>query len=91
MSDCPLCGRILLRSKDKHHLVPKSKGGKETVVLHKICHRFLHATFTEKELAREYNTIEKLLQNDKIKTFVAWVSKKDPDFYDSAKNAKRRK
>ena len=46
---CPLCQRQLIPgpSVDKHHLVPNSKKGKETVTLHKICHSKLHSVFTE--------------------------------------------
>lgn len=47
---CPLCDRELINggSIDEHHLIPKSHKGKEKVTLHKVCHRALHATFTEK-------------------------------------------
>lgn len=97
MSDCPLCGRELVEgpSVDLHHLIPKLKGGRKgpTVLLHKICHRFIHATFTEAELARQYFTTDLLLQHPDVQRFVAWVARKDPEFYDSHReqNAKKRK
>ena len=42
--------------------MPLSKGGRgtTTVLLHKICHDKIHSAFTEMELKRHYNTIEKL-------------------------------
>jgi hypothetical protein len=64
-----------------HHLVPKSKKGKETVRLHRLCHALIHATFSEKELAQRYNTIEALLQHEAVKTFVAWVATKPAGFH----------
>ena len=37
---CPLCGReIPINEHDAHHLIPKSKGGRKTEFLHRICHR----------------------------------------------------
>lgn len=97
LEKCQLCDRDLVPgfSINEHHLIPKLKGGKNgpTVMLHKVCHNFIHSRFTEAELARVYNTIAKLLEDEKIQTFVAWVSKKDPEFYDSSRegNAKKKK
>ena len=53
---CPICDRAIPSSqKDAHHLVPKSKGGKATEYLHRICHKQIHALFTETELANQFN------------------------------------
>lgn len=60
---CPLCGRpIPSRSGSLHHLIPKLKGGKggPTVLLHQICHKEIHATLSEAELARDFDTVEAL-------------------------------
>lgn len=65
----------------KHHLIPKSQGGKETITMHAICHRKVHALFNEKELARRYFSIEALLANGEIQAFVKWISGKPPEFY----------
>ncbi len=91
IGECPLCERPMVNSYDDHHLVPKSRKGKETVRIHRICHRKIHSTFTEKELERNYNTIEKLLTNEAIQNFVKWVSKKDPDFYVGSDESRRKK
>lgn len=90
---CPLCGREMVPgpSVDLHHLIPKSKKGKDTVYIHKICHRKVHSVFTEKELEKEWNTIEKLKSNPEISKFVKWVSKKDPEFLDSSRDHKRKR
>jgi hypothetical protein len=46
---CPLCLRSIPAdvAQSKHHLIPKLKGGKiyETVILHHICHKKIHASF----------------------------------------------
>lgn len=80
-SDCALCGRpIPPAQRDAHHLVPKSRGGTQTVWLHRVCHRQVHALFTETELARSYASPEALQGHPAMSRFLAWVSDKPPDF-----------
>jgi hypothetical protein len=89
---CPLCGRgIPLEQRELHHLVPKLKGGKVTQSVHSICHRQIHALFSEAELARRYNTIEALLEHEEIRKFVDWVRKKPDDFNERAHMTRRRR
>lgn len=92
---CPLCSREMIAgpSVDRHHLVPVSRGGKETQHMHRVCHSKIHHTFTEKQLEKEFNSVDKLLENEEIKKFVEWVSKKDPEFFDKNEdtNARRRR
>ena len=73
-----------------HHLVPRTFGGRETVDLHRICHRKIHALFTERELQRHYNSIDRLLDHPEIRSFVDWVRPKDPFFYTRTVDAKRK-
>ena len=90
---CPLCNRCLGdKNTSKHHLIPRSKGGKNSkkIWLHHICHQKIHSLFTEKELKHNFNTIEKLLENEEIIKFVKWVYNKDPSFYQSNKESKRK-
>ncbi len=78
---CRLCGRPGEPAQlDLHHLVPKSQGGRETVPLHRICHRQIHALLSEKELARDYPTIDRLLAHADIARFVDWVRRKPDGF-----------
>lgn len=87
---CPLCGRVIPASqKDAHHLVPKSKGGRQTAFLHRICHRQIHALFTHAELVRDYSTIDALLAHPEVQTFVDWVKRKPPDFTDGTRRSRR--
>lgn len=89
---CPICQRsIPPDQRDEHHLVPKLKGGKDTVTLHLICHRQIHATFSEAELANAYNTVEFLLRDERIQKFVAWVRKKPDNFIERTKLSNRRR
>jgi hypothetical protein len=78
---CPLCDRVIPPAqRDAHHLVPKSKGGRQTKFLHRVCHRQVHALLTETELARQYATVEALLGHRELQTFVAWVKTKPAEF-----------
>ena len=61
--------------------MPKSKKGRFTVPVHPICHRAIHANFTNAELARMGEDREALLQNAALAKFVEWVSDKPPDFH----------
>lgn len=87
---CPLCDRPIPESeKDAHHLVPKSKGGRETQYLHRVCHRQIHALLTETELARTYNHVEALLAHPGIARFVAWIKTKPNNFYERTRKSSR--
>ena len=92
-SFCPLCGRMLEPgpSVDDHHLVPRSQGGKTKTTIHRICHRKIHATLSERELARGFNTWEALRAHADIATFVRWVANKPPAFYDNSRRPASRR
>lgn len=66
----------------RHHLVPKLKGGKggTTVLLHLICHKEIHATLSEAEIARDYVTMEALRAHPRLAGFIRWVAKRPPEF-----------
>ena len=49
--------------------------------MHRICHRQIHAVLTETELARQYATVEALLEHPELKIFVSWVRTKPDDFF----------
>ncbi|NBC35726.1 HNH endonuclease [Novosphingobium sp. FSY-8] len=78
---CWLCERPLGSEVVAHHPVPKSRGGRDTVRLHPICHQALHNNFTNAELARIAMDLDALRRNDGVAKFLTWVEGKDPDFY----------
>jgi 5-methylcytosine-specific restriction endonuclease McrA len=89
---CPICKRkIPDDQRDKHHLVPRVKGGRETEFMHRICHRQIHALFSEAELAQKYATIDALLQHPDLQKFVTWIQSKPVDFVDGPKRSHRRR
>lgn len=57
--------------------------------LHRICHRQIHALFTERELARDYHSVEAILAHPEMQKFVAWIRKKPPDYSDGVKKSRR--
>lgn len=78
---CWLCARPLGRKVEWHHPVPRSRGGRETVPLHPICHRTIHATLGNAQLARMKPEAAALLEVEDIARFVHWVAGKPPDFH----------
>jgi len=88
---CDLCGRRVQRV-TKHHLIPrtrhKNKKNKKDFERKEVkqrimwtclpCHHHLHAVLTEKELEREYNTRQLLLEHPEIHKFISWIKNK-PD------------
>lgn len=83
---CELCERVV-ESVTVHHLFPKSQGRRAgrkiyelpTVHVCRACHRQLHALFSNKELARELDSLEKLKAHPAIDKFLNWVKKQDPN------------
>lgn len=59
-------------------MVPRSRGGKATKTLCRDCHKAIHATFTNKQLEREYATIETLLSHEGFSKMIAFIAKQDP-------------
>jgi hypothetical protein len=89
---CPLCGRPLgTLNIDRHHLIPRTFKGKEQFAIHRICHRKIHSTLTERELLRTYHTWEVLKAHPEIRTFIDWVAKKDPGYYSRTQTSNSRK
>jgi len=77
---CALCSRPLGRRIEAHHPVPKSRGGRETVDLHPICHRAIHAHFANAELERD-GDMAALRAAPRLAGFLRWIAKKPPDFH----------
>ena len=69
--------------------MPKSRGGRETRPVHPICHRTLHATFTNKELEKTGDDPAALATNPELARFLQWIAAKPPDFHAPTRRARR--
>ena len=75
----PVC-ELCLRESERftvHHLVPRSRGGKfgPKARLCPTCHRQLHAMFSEKTLANELYSVERLRADPQFAGYLNWASK----------------
>ena len=85
---CELCGR--LQPLTEHHLIPRAVHSKKyfqkrftkeemnhrRISVCRKCHKGIHRIIPdEKELARDYNTKEALLADERIRRHVEWVAK----------------
>ncbi len=91
---CQLCQRETALT--RHHLVPQTRHGKtrwnrdrysrrqlqhELILrLCSACHRQVHATLSERELERDYPSLERLREHPDLARFVAWIRTKPPGF-----------
>ena len=85
---CWLCARPLGRKVQRHHTVPKAKKGRETVPVHPICHRAIHANFSNAELARLGDDRAALVRHEALAKFLRWVAAKPPDFHAPTRRAR---
>lgn len=74
MPVCELCRREVEKT-SRHHLTPKQKGGKygATANLCQPCHKTIHHTYSNAELAKSYHTIEKLQEAEGLQKYLHWI------------------
>jgi 5-methylcytosine-specific restriction protein A len=73
ISVCLLCGRVVPPTLiTLHHLLPKQKDGKadDRVPLCRPCHKQIHATFGNTELARVYKDLDALRAAPQLQPFL---------------------
>ena len=78
---CELCSRhVPAELITQHHLRPKQKGGTalDRAPLCRPCHKQIHATFSNAELARHYNTIDSLHGAEQLQPFLKWIRRQPP-------------
>ncbi|QYJ06617.1 HNH endonuclease [Qipengyuania flava] len=85
---CWLCTRPLGNKVQRHHTVPKAKKGRATVPVHPICHRAIHANFTNAQLARMGDDHAALVRHEGMANFLRWVAAKPPDFHAPTRRAR---
>ena len=84
-----------------HHLVPQVKchnkykkaKNEDTnhIMICDLCHRTIHAYYDENTLRDKYNTLEKILSDEKFASYIEW-RKKHPDFNsNSTKQSNKRR
>lgn len=84
---CEICGRGWINL-SYHHLIPRfvhdkavKRGWHRKEDLQNVawlcgaCHRFVHHFKNHEELAREYYTVELLLEEEEVRRFAAWAGK----------------
>ncbi len=70
---CELCKMFVpIR---RHHLVPRSKNGKETIDCCFTCENYLHKTFTNNQLRDIYNSVDAILADEGFQKFLKWRRK----------------
>jgi formate-dependent nitrite reductase cytochrome c552 subunit len=89
---CELCRRASPLT--RHHLIPRSLHDKTyvqkrfdreeritaTLWVCRPCHNTIHRLFEEKQLALTFNTREALMSDERLRTFVDWLSRKPDGF-----------
>ncbi len=88
---CAICGRE--ETLTRHHLIPRTRHHnkrnkreferevvRQTVGICRSCHSQIHGLLTEKELERDYNTIEKLKAHPGVAKFARWIATKPRGF-----------
>ena len=88
---CELCERSV-DEVTRHHLIPRTRHANKrnkklfdrqevkhrTAWLCRPCHKQIHALISEKEMERDFNTLEALKAHPEIRRFLEWIRDKPP-------------
>lgn len=99
---CELCGRDVGEI-TTHHLIPRTRHRNRrnkrdfdrtdvktrTIDVCRPCHKNIHATLDNKELERDYNTLDALKAHPDIQRFSQWVAAKPPDAHVRVRSRRR--
>ena len=90
--ECSICNRLTPpQYQEKHHLIPKSQKGKETIIVCCNCGDILHKLFSNKEMEKIYNNLDAILYNDDVQKWIKWIKKKPNSFSVCMKNKRRKR
>ena len=78
-------------SVSRHHLVPRTAGGRETVWLHRICHAKLHSVLDEREIASAWADPARWAAHPELAAFVRWVQRRPVEFTKRTASPRRRR
>jgi len=98
---CALCGRV--EKLTRHHLIPQARHHNKRnkrefsrQEVHQVawicrpCHSQIHNLFSEKELERNYHTLDALRAHEELAKFIEWIRHKPGGFRCSMRKAKER-
>jgi len=77
INKCEFCKMIALTR--GHHVIPKSKGGKEIVPTCETCESYIHSTWSHNQLRDIYNSVEAILANEGFQKFLKWRNKQSAE------------
>ena len=81
--ECQLCKRDM-EELTVHHLIPRQTVKRKqadvgsTIDICSACHRQVHSFYSNLQLARQLNSLEKLQSEPKMRKFLSWISKQNP-------------
>lgn len=81
----------MIKNMSDHHVIPKSRGGKEKRLICVACHQKIHSLFTNKELEEGYNTIDSIREHIEMSKFIKWIAKRSPDHIPRSDRVRERK
>jgi len=59
----------------QHHIIPKSKGGMDTVNACETCENWVHNKWSHNQLRDTYNNVETILNDEDFQKFLKWRKK----------------
>ena len=90
-ADCPLCGRRCPRRMlTRHHLQTRKVDRHDIELICVDCHKAVHALFSNKQVSRELNTVESLLEDEQFQKAVGFIRKQSPTSRNRFRRSKSR-
>ena len=87
---CAFCLRPLGTHVELHHFIPKSEGGNQTVPVHPICHRAIHAHVSNHDLAATDADLSTLRQREELQRFLKWIANKPANFHAPTRRSRKK-
>jgi len=92
---CPLCARACPRTLlTRHHIKTRKIDKHDVELICRDCHKTIHALFDNRQVAREFNSVDALLANADFAKALAFIRKQPPGSsvrVRSARNNRRRR